>query len=61
MNKPFDIGDLVRTKSDLRLGKVVSFKRMARPTGEIEQAYMVRHRDSIGIYFHEEIEGIIID
>jgi hypothetical protein len=55
----FDIDDLVQVKSNLKMGKVVSFKRMVRPeTDIIEDAYMVRHRTNVGIYFVEEIEGI---
>lgn len=59
MSYYFQIDDLVQVKSDLKLGKVVSFKRMLNPRNdEIEDAYMVRHRENIGIYFKEEIEGV---
>ena len=61
MSHLFKISDLVQVKSDLKLGKVVSFKRMLnKTTNEVEDAYMVRHRENIGIYFKEELEGIII-
>ena len=57
----FDIDDPVQVKSNLKVGKVVSFKRMLNPNNnEVEDAYMVRHRENIGIYFKDEIEGLIL-